>query len=355
MKKIVILVILILPSFISGPSFADVNSCKINHVAQDFPGHTQTTGVGFPRYPERLPTTGTVTWQVLFITYPDVPVTTKSKTLYKELVPDFKDYYEKSSNKKLKLKFDVYWNWITMPKSVSAYQSAENNLASGDAWMKEAIALADGVVDFSKADAILLLSNPDAYSFGKAWPYTAHPNTPFIAVDGKQIKNATIITWANNLPQSMVLIHEAGHNFGFIDHADFVGEYSPMGPTFPLNELLGWEKWNAGWISDKKIDCTSSSKEITLAPVDGKSGKMAVIPISATEVLVVESRKKQRFDEFLTEPGIIAYSVDSSIKTGQGAVQILNGKSPIKKKKSIQYKNVNVKNIDNAKIKITIG
>lgn len=355
MKRILLILSFLFSLFYSSPSFADVNACKITHVAQDPPGYLQTTGVGFPKHPDRLPTVGTVTWQVLFVTYPDVPVTTKSKTLYKELIPDFKDYYEKSSNKKLKLKFNTYWNWITMPKPVSAYQSAENDLASGDAWIKEAISLADGVVDFSKADAVLLLSNPDAYSFGKAWPYTAHPNTPFIAVDGKQIKNATIITWANNLPQSLVLIHEAGHNFGFIDHRDFVGEYSPMGPTFPLTELLGWEKWNAGWLSNKKVDCVLGNKDLTLSPVDLKNGKMAVVPISSTEVLVIESRKKQRFDSYLTQPGIIAYSVDSSIKTGQGAVQVLNGQNPIKKKKSITYKNVSIKNLDNSKIKVTIG
>ncbi len=339
----------------SNPSFADASACKIAHVAQDPPGYIQTTGVGFPKHPDRLSTVGTVTWQVLFVTYPDVPVSTKSKSLYKELIPDFKDYYEKSSNKKLKLKFNVYWNWITMPNQVSSYQSAETNLLEGDRWIKEAVALADGVVDFSKSDALLLLSNPDAYSFGKAWPYTAHPSTPFISADGKQFRNATVITGANNLPQSMVLIHEAGHNFGFIDHRDFVGEYSPMGPTFPLNELLGWEKWYAGWITDKKIDCVSGNKDVTLTPVDLKNGKMAVVPISPTEVLVIESRKKQRFDSYLTEPGIIAYNVDSSIKTGQGAIQVLNGRSPIKKKKNINYKNINIKNIDNNKIKITIG
>jgi hypothetical protein len=94
---------------------------------------------------------------------------------------------------------------------------------------------------------------------------------------------------------------------------------------------------------------------LTLSPVDLKNGKMAVVPISSTEVLVIESRKKQRFDSYLTQPGIIAYSVDSSIKTGQGAVQVLNGQNPIKKKKSITYKNVSIKNLDNSKIKVTIG
>ena len=346
----------ILASFVqSVPAQADTSRCKLNHLAQDPPGYVQTTGVGFPKHPDRLNTTGTVTWQVLFITYPDVPVTSKSKTLYKELIPDFKDYYEKSSNKKLKLKINVNWNWITMSKPVSAYQSAENDLASGDAWIKEAVAIADGVVDFSNTDAILLLSNPDAYSFGKAWPYTAHPNTPFIAADGRQIKNATVITWANNLPQSMVLIHEAGHNFGFIDHRDFVGEYSPMGPTFPLNELLGWEKWYAGWISDKKIDCVISSKSLTLEVVDEKKGKMAVIPISNTEAVVVEVRHKKRFDKFLTEPGIIVYTVDSSIKTGQGAIQVLNGIRPLKKKKSLTYKNIIVKVGEKNRVSIQIS
>jgi M6 family metalloprotease-like protein len=355
MKKLLIPVVLIFNLIFAQPSYADISACKLAHLAQDPPGYVQTTGVGFPKHPDRLSTTGTVTWQVLFVSYPDVPAKSKTKNLYKELIPDFKDYYEKSSNKKLKLKFNVYWNWITLPNPVSSYQSAETNLMEGDRWIKEAVALADGVVDFTKSEALLLLSNPDAYSFGKAWPYTAHPGTPFISADGKQFKNATVITWANNLPQSMVLIHEAGHNFGFIDHRDFVGEYSPMGPTFPLNELLGWEKWYAGWLSDKKIDCINSTKEVTLNPVSDKNGKLAIVPISSTEALVVELRKKQRFDEFLTQPGIIVYKVDSTIKTGEGAIVVLNGQNPVKKKKSISYKNVTVKVQDKNKVLITIS
>ncbi|MGA1390980.1 MAG: hypothetical protein ACO316_03845, partial [Candidatus Nanopelagicales bacterium] len=123
----------------------------------------------------------------------------------------------------------------------------------------------------------------------------------------------------------------------------------------PLNEILGWEKWNSGWISDKKIECINSSKQITLNPVSDKNGKLAIVPLSSTEAIVIELRKKQRFDEYLTQPGVIVYKVDSTIKTGEGAIIVLNGQNPVKKKKSVTYKNVNVKVLDKNKVSITIS
>jgi M6 family metalloprotease-like protein len=351
MKRISLILSLIISVLVAVP--AKANDCKLDHKAQDPPGYIQTTGVGFPTHPDRLIGVGKVTYQVIFVTYPDAPNIVSPKDLYKLMVPKAEKYFEKSSYNKLDLKFNANYNWIVMNNPSTHYNSREGS----DRWLREVMVLADGVTDFSQADAFVVVSNPYAIAFGNGYAYTGHPNHPFVAVDGKQIKNGVVMgadffqypAWQN-------LVHEAGHNFGFIDHAEFVYDFSPMGWSTTTSELLGWEKWNRGWISDNKVVCVTSDQDITLSPIGFKKGlKMAVLPLSRTEALVVELRKKEGYDKNLEKSGVIIYKVDSSITTRKGAIQVLNGQKPLKVNKSLSYGSATIKVLDKNKVQIKFG
>ena len=100
-------------------------------------------------------------------------------------------------------------------------------------------------------------------------------------------------------------------------------------------EMLAWSRWQLGWLDSEQISCVSETESvINLDPIaePGDGIAMAAIPLSSTEVTVIENRRKVGFDlpreqhhpngaittypALLTE-GVLVYTVDTSRFTGQ--------------------------------------
>ena len=105
-------------------------------------------------------------------------------------------------------------------------------------------------------------------------------------------------------------------------------------------EMLAWSRWQLDWLHERQVRCvTSDTATVTLAPVARTGGAvaMAAVPISRNEVIVVESRRYIGYDrgsEFqwqrggtgrlpaLIEEGVLVYTVDTAIGSGQLPVKI---------------------------------
>ena len=104
-------------------------------------------------------------------------------------------------------------------------------------------------------------------------------------------------------------------------------------------EMLAWSRWQLGWLSDAQVSCvTDDEVTVRLWPVAGPrdSTAMAAIPLNRHEVIVVESRRQTGYDTAtdylapegattalptLVEPGVVVYTVDSFLESGQLAVK----------------------------------
>ena len=105
--------------------------------------------------------------------------------------------------------------------------------------------------------------------------------------------------------------------------------------TLLAEEMLAWSRWQLGWLDSTQISCvTETGASVTLGPVadPGDNVAMAAIPLSGTEVIVVESRRKIGYDTprekhyadgvietspaLLTE-GVLIYTVDAALPSGQ--------------------------------------
>ena len=108
----------------------------------------------------------------------------------------------------------------------------------------------------------------------------------------------------------------------------FVGGFSLMGLISGFaREYFGWERWQLGWIDDAQVSCDSRAgiRDVTLSPIERAGGtKMIVIPTGTTTALVVESRRAEGYDTNGTwSPGVLVYSIDTSIATGNGPLKVL--------------------------------
>lgn len=149
----------------------------------------------------------------------------------------------------------------------------------------------------------------------------------------------TRIKVAMNLssPSPYVFAHEVGHLMGLPDLYTYGGVEGPKNPVGPWDIMssagnatgfLGWHRHKLEWLdADRKTYLTSGTTRLTLTPLDADHGvSMVVVPVDdpakPSKVFVLEVAQARRFgDGRLTgAEGVLVYSVDAKLATGQNPV-----------------------------------
>src|SRR5262249_15571368 len=107
----------------------------------------------------------------------------------------------------------------------------------------------------------------------------------------------------------------------------FVGGWDPMGWLQFGSSFSAWDEWKLGWLDDTEMNCVGNGDvEETLTSLTTGGGVRGIsVPVSPTRALVAELRDKTGVDANLCDTGVLFYSVDSSIATGQGPMRLING------------------------------
>lgn len=315
---------------------SDISTCKL--AIQDGLGDVAIGG--FPRISDRLKSTGRVITKVIFVDFSDSPATMTPQQAFAK-VAQASDLFSELSYGKMQLTLDPTYKWFRMSGTSKSYAPLNQSFNHHRNYISEAVTLADPDVDFSGANALLVISNPDARDTGNAGPAFASIFGRGITLDGTYIANGATSAYDLNNWKYIWLNHEFGHALGLpdlyafkgedstnpYDYHRFVGEFSLMGLS-SLNAnspgYLAWERWLLDWLEDSQISCMSGGK-ITqlLTPIAQVGGiKAVVVPISKSKVVVVESRRAEGVDRNLKKAGALVYVVDASIKSGYGPVRV---------------------------------
>ena len=274
------------------------------------------------------------------VDFPDAQSAMTPQQAFAKVAPAT-ELYEELSYGRMQLVLQPIYKWYRMGQSAKSYAPLTKSFDHHRAYMAEALALADPEVDFSKTDGILILANPDAKEIGNAGPaFTAIYGTGF-TLDGKYIANGATSAYDLNYWGYVWLNHEFGHALGLPDLYAFtqedstnpndghryVGDFSLMGlSSLDSNSpgFLAWERWLLGWLDDEQIYCmeTNSISQL-ITPIARKSGvKAVIVPISASKVLVIESRRAEGIDKNLFKSGALVYLIDSAVQSGMGPLKI---------------------------------
>ena len=107
------------------------------------------------------------------------------------------------------------------------------------------------------------------------------------------------------------------------------------------HEMLAWSRWQLGWLEPSRVLClTSHHATVTLAPVAEPGNGIAMVarPVSDSEVIVVESRRRIGYDEgrdyvapdgrsatfpALAAEGVLVYKVDARLGTGELPLKVV--------------------------------
>ena len=350
-------------------SNADSNLCKIeNNKLWTKLDH----GLGFPRPENRLPNKGTLNFKVLFAKSSGSTVANEksAEDLYKKLKPEIvSSFYNQVSNGSVKnIQFEPYYSWIEFDKLESLQDAAGDEIKRVESewrtFVSKTLETADSQIDFTKSDGVIIILDPNS-----SYLRIAYALADEHIVDGKKISNVVMLGRAFvrvGRPPYLV-VHELGHLFGlpdlysYQDSTDTADYFSVMNMAASEGVgYFGWERYILGWLDDPQMICHKAGEVVgNLIPLTKKNGlKMIAVPISSSEVLVVENRTKEGIDKMISSAGIIVYVVDSSIESGKNPIKVLNNKKPIKIGSSFVYDNVKIevlkkKSKNNVKVSVS--
>ena len=314
-----------------------IEACKINSSAEvDF-------GSGFPISQNAATIgTGTIRVALAFVDFPNSPEVGTIDSAYEKISSRVSAVYKEMSYGKLIVEFVKIPGWIRMDKSSKTYQVSQmgrGDYADTVAYAREVIGKADPAVDFTGVDSLVVFASEEAP--GIAGDYEQTLSEPLKTKEVSSIQSVIVSggSWWLKWWDPNVVAHEFGHTLGLADLYDsnageddnahpFVGNFDLM--SFGYQEslapsFLGWDRWRLGWISDAAVICLKPTAEnrITLSPIQsGKGALLAVVPLSATRVLVMESRHPIGIDTKLPKTGVLVYIVDSRIDSGLGPIKV---------------------------------
>jgi len=292
-------------------------------------------GLGFPRIPFRLRTTGTVRFTVLFVDFPDVPATQSPQDVMAIISPQAEHFFSSVSYRQLDVVLMPDYRWIRMSKPSDEYHMRRGaTFESHRNYIQQAIDRAGSSIDYSKSDGILVLANPSAKAIDFGPGFSPLPGFGVFA-GGREIDNGA--TSGSDLTGWgwPWFSHEIGHTMSLIDLAGplpsnqlwytYTGDFSVMGnPSGLAPEYFAWERWQLGWLEDNQIICaTDRSTQAQLTPIERAGGtKMVVAPTGPTTAVIVESRHAEGYDKKIPKSGPLVYTIDTRLTSHDGAIRV---------------------------------
>jgi M6 family metalloprotease-like protein len=283
---------------------------------------------------------GDVKALMIFLSFPDsVPELTPSEVAADHF-PHTSDFYARASYGRFRLHLHAETRWLQMPRPSTGYRiNRDWDAADRTAYLRDAVRVADPVVDFHGYDVIYLVADPEAPGVDSDATKVVNLARPFV-VDGTPLRRLVTV-FERHPPDRDVLAHETGHVFDLPDlyyrppagsSADWdthVGDWDLMGSQFGLApEPFAWHKWKLGWLRSDQVGCVSRTG-ITyhdLSPDETPGGtKLLVVRTGVDSVLAVEARTAAGNDRTTCRQGVLVYRVRSDRESGDGPIDVMDG------------------------------
>jgi M6 family metalloprotease-like protein len=228
--------------------------------------------------------------------------------------------------------FDIVSNWVRAPFTSTKFGTG-GSVGAGDpnGYLNAIISLTDGAIDYSGYDAVYYLVPKEMPMANMGWgPAITYPHYTSNGVITNGATGGADMYYTEN--NGIVggtwkwMAHETGHAFGLYDedlnHASqSLGYWNIMAMSWSNNaiELGAWDRYLQGWLPQSQVNCsemasiTSEGTTTKISPIvrQDKEIKTIMVPLTASKILVIESRKSESLDKIAADrEGILVYTVD---------------------------------------------
>ncbi|KAI6782609.1 uncharacterized protein J7T54_003621 [Emericellopsis cladophorae] len=296
--------------------------------------------LGFNYTDDCVPSTGRLSSYMIYVDFPDAEANDTTKSLYDVFFPDAIDWFETASYGKLQLEVDtaLEGGFARMPQAADSYHFQRG--MSG----LELVTYVQDAIDahFDQIGTIPVVDVLYVVATRRATSITYSPSMGYTFTDpsGSILANKTAAFGYDSYDYYgfKVLNHETGHALCLPDlyplaggeTREYVGTWDMMGTIVgPSPDFFAWNKYRLGWIEEDEVDCVeddgTTRHELTPVSSDEAGVKAVIIRHSDTRVLVAEARSNTGVDENARRSGVLVYSVDTEIQTGQGGIIVYDG------------------------------
>ncbi|NUS22956.1 MAG: M6 family metalloprotease domain-containing protein [Streptomyces sp.] len=334
-------------SLITGPSVAEPFSAEACALTRTEAHHSEGLDTWNAAYPRPTRTLNAV---MVFLSFPDATPRTTPDQLTADHFPATSRFFEQASYGRFTLRPHPLRHWIRMPQPSTSYVIERDwNASHRAAYLRDALAAADGQVDFSRYDVVYFVADPDAPGVDSDATKVVNLDAPLRA-DGTDIRRVVTV-FEQHPPDRLVLAHETGHVFdlpdlyhrpadGKGDWDTYVGDWDLMGSQFGMApDLFGWHKWKLGWLEPRQVACVQRPTRLTLEPLSagpgtpvggraafglGRGTKLAVVRTGPDSALAFEARGPAGNDAGTCKEGVLVYRVRAGAASGGGPIQVID-------------------------------
>jgi len=309
-----------------------VSQCRIEEASS----RRGATWAGFPDMTPLTTRTGVVKWALIPIDFSDLPGERKFRPRVNKQMKLLSQWMETVSSGRLKVEWVVLNKWARMPGKSSEYSVAQSlnlsDTANGTKLFRHAMDSADPIFDFTGIQTVNFIL-PKGQSFLKetsqGFPWDE-------AVKQYQTNEGPISSFS--IPGQFFDVpgktywsywaHEFGHAIGLPHVGASRGRLPPFSPWDLMGsqdgssrELSGWLRFLAGWLPESQIYCKQANSvenlKLNLTPLSSSNNglKLAIMPISKTKALLIESRRETKFSCKTTpgRNGVLVYVYDATL------------------------------------------
>jgi len=311
------------PAAVSVPEGgSSLDACKLTEARIN---KFQPWNIGFPRGTSdntpALPSTGVANIQLIAVDFSDAVGAAEELTAADAQISEYNKWFEFTSKGALSFNWQYPKRWLRMSKSVPGYGLLKGDRATVLPMAQEIVSLADPFTDFSNSDFVFVLFPKAIQGLNDG---IGMANWQVNSAEGpvKNLFGGAEYFYSNNYELWSFWIHEWGHPMGLAGHSPR-SNLSIMdnqnGSSVTLNV---WDTFFAGWMGSDELYCMPSKQsmlETQLIPLERLQRGMrgVIVPISATEALVVESHRAEGWGMRLGAGtyGVLVYYIDTTKDT----------------------------------------
>ncbi|MFG3255846.1 peptidase M6 [Streptomyces sp. NPDC048172] len=272
---------------------------------------------------------------MLMVDFSDLPAVTPARDRAAFFSRYGDAYLKRASYGKYRLRLSPTPRWIRMPRPWSSYGIARGvPVPLMRRYVQEALdaARAQGV-RVGGADLVYVVADANV----PAAPTVSQAHTfPALRSGPARVSSAALVFGREGdsaLWQRGNFVHEANHLYGLPDlynvrrgaSVEYAGGWDTMSMA-GISDLLGWHKWKFGWIPSHRVGCVTSpgTTEHVLPPIGSPGARLAVVRTGRHTAVVAETRTREGLDADICAEGVLLYTVDSRVPTGQGPVRVVD-------------------------------
>jgi hypothetical protein len=316
------------------PASAPVSDCQLSDARVT---KFQPNNLGFPHKSDIIPNLGKHKVILIPIDFSDAPGTKDFLAQQNELMKTYSSWYKFFSNGRASAEVVTANKWFRAPKPSSSYVVGQNqpNTANKSGSVMDQIAQdfinATGkTFDFKDSPGVFFIY-PKMNNIGIETSLNGRGVDIVTPQGTKQLfyfgpgKSSYKVESRQRKPYSKfygLWIHEILHSQGMALHAPGNGFPTGLGQDQEGASLtIGmWEQFLLGWLKDSQVYCAPASSlttsTIVLNPLEVASSKLktAIVPLSKTQALVVESRRPVGYSSGWdkVDGGVFVYLVDTT-------------------------------------------